>query len=98
MTSQIIHRTLLVFMLAGSVGSFAATANPLSEARMTPPGTMMAGVSALLDNLPLDFVANRGQWESAVRFAARKRGMAATFGDRDITLRLGTAAAPSLTL
>ena len=40
-------------------------------------------------NLPTDFVENRGQWDAAVRFAARKGPMRASFEKGAIQLRYG---------
>lgn len=83
MNTQSVGRSVLLLILALGVAPSAASAAPLSDA---------------LGKLPLDFVANRGQWGPAVKFAARKGEMAAAFGDRDITLRLGKAGATSLAL
>jgi hypothetical protein len=38
---------------------------------------------------PLDFVENRGQWDSSARFVAQKGAMMASFGRDAIKLRLG---------
>src|SRR4051812_33171979 len=39
--------------------------------------------------LPLDFIPNRGQWDPAVKFVARKNGLSATFERDSIQLQLG---------
>src|SRR5262247_3001646 len=87
---------LLPLLMVG-VHVAAASASALDNHAM--PATM-AGTkaSALLTSAPLDFVVNRGQWDPSVKFAARNREMAASFGARDITLRLGAERATSLAL
>jgi hypothetical protein len=45
--------------------------------------------SAAATKLPLDFIENRGQWDDAVKFMARKGAMLASFEKDAIKLRLG---------
>jgi hypothetical protein len=45
--------------------------------------------TASLTALPLDFVANRGQWPRGVEFVAQRGSVAATFERDAVRLRLG---------
>ncbi len=54
-----------------------------------PPSAVEASLSTTLANLPLDFIENRGQWDAAVKFAARKGSLTAFFADDAIQLHLG---------
>ena len=98
MNTRIVGRSMLLLFLGLGFAPSAASPAPLSGAPARDETLGRAGASALLGKLPLDFVANRGQWDQAVRFAARKGEMAASFGDRDIVLLLGKAGATSLAL
>jgi hypothetical protein len=48
-----------------------------------------AAVTTRLEKLPTDFIENRGQWSSAVKFAVRKNNWAASFQDRAVEVRAG---------
>lgn len=61
-------------------------------------GTTAAEAAAAATKLPLDFIENRGQWDGAVKFAARKGALMASFERDAIKLRLGKERASSVSL
>ena len=54
--------------------------------------------SSILSKLPVDFIENRGQWGSSVKFVARKGAAVASFESNAIKLGLGEDASGFLTL
>lgn len=54
-----------------------------------PPSAVEASTSTTLANLPLDFIENRGQWDSSAKFVAWKGALAASIERDAIKLRLG---------
>jgi hypothetical protein len=71
-----------------------ARETPARREQATPKGieaksaTKRSGAEAAR-KLPLDFIENRGQWDDAVKFVARKGALLASFEQRAIKLRLG---------
>jgi len=55
------------------------------------PRSVSEESSPVRGELPLDFVANQGQWPASTRFVARKGARAATFEPAAIRLNLGAA-------
>jgi hypothetical protein len=52
------------------------------------PAPAEGSPSALLSELPLDFIENRGQWDTQASFVMRKGSMAALFREKAIELQL----------
>ena len=75
----------LSLLLYGVVGQDHTRLTP----PILPPSAVEAPPSTALANLPLDFIENRGQWDAAVKFAARKGSLTAFFDDDAIQLHLG---------
>ena len=69
------------------LGSMVGAASVAQEHDLDP--TVAARGSSLLAKLPLDFVENRGQWNTSTKFIARKGAIAATFERDGIKLQLG---------
>ena len=86
--------------ILGSLLLLTAVANSATASPEVFEGRPARGAHAAtsLANVPLDFVANRGQWARDIKFAARNRDMVASFGASDIALRLGDDRTTALTL
>ena len=81
-------------LLAGSsLINASAPPDAAKEVRPSAPaaakGEAATAAREAAANLPLDFVENRGQWDAAVKFAARKGAIIASFERDAIKLRLG---------
>ncbi|MGB7923166.1 MAG: hypothetical protein WCF57_07975 [Pyrinomonadaceae bacterium] len=74
------------FLLVGSCLVYAAIHLDLAP---EPVASAASGKRPELARLPLDFVENRGQWDAAVKFTARKGIMAASFEKGAIRLNFG---------
>ena len=78
---------LRVFVCAGVMTGVAELlATPQPPARRE---SSHATNSTILERLPIDFIANRGQWQTPAQFVARKGTVAAAFEPHAITLQLG---------
>lgn len=66
--------------------------------RPAPLGPSRATESTILGRLPVDFIENRGQWQTPAKFAARKGAIEAAFEPHAIRLQLGTDATTRLAL
>jgi hypothetical protein len=106
---SIISALLLVssYLVYGAARPETATATmrarEATAKRATPAtiesktATKRAGPSAAT-KVPFDFVENRGQWDDAVKFMARRGEMSASFEKSAIKLRLGKERAAAVNL
>jgi hypothetical protein len=75
-----------------------APATPAGVEAKTVAKRDRGGAAGAAAKLPLDFVENRGQWDDAVKFMARKGAMLASFEKGAINLRLGQERTASVSL
>lgn len=74
------------------------TTSPGVESKVESKTAKKHVEAATTNKLPLDFVENRGQWDDAVKFTARKGAMNASLEKGAIKLRLGNERTASVSL
>lgn len=91
--------TLIPFQTAKAT-DYSVKADPSSKKTTNnlPALTAEDAGASVLSKLPVDFIENRGQWDPAVKFAARKGSAVASFESNAIKFGFGEAASSFLTL
>jgi len=86
-SSRVLRAVVCACVIGGAVELGGTSRAPASR-------PTRAGASTILGRLPIDFIENRGQWQTAAKFSARKGEIAAAFEPHAIRLQLGPSLAP----
>ena len=86
---------LIVWSLALIIPPAHASPVPTQNTTLSPTAVNQSQVTSsvkhatLLKHLPMDFIENRGQWQTPAKFVARKGALTAALAQDGITLRYG---------